>query len=92
MLTFQNDVIKAFEYVENNQDIVTFGIKPYRIETGYGYIETNSNDQSEIKQVLSFKEKPNTETAEVYVNSGNFYWNRKYIKPYRKFLRFIINF
>lgn len=72
---FQNDVVKAFEYVEKNQDIVTFGIKPYRIETGYGYIETNSNDQSEIKQVISFKEKPNTETAEVYVNSGNFYWN-----------------
>lgn len=72
---FQNDVIKAFEFVEKNAAIVTFGIKPYRAETGYGYIETNINDQNEIKNVMSFKEKPNLETANEYVNSGNFYWN-----------------
>lgn len=49
--------------------IVTFGIKPTRPETGYGYIEYNE------KEVLSFREKPDSETAEEFLRSGNFLWN-----------------
>ncbi len=72
---FQSDVIKSFEFIEKNSEIVTFGIKPYRIETGYGYIETDLNDNDEIKKVISFKEKPSIEIAEEYVQSGNYFWN-----------------
>jgi mannose-1-phosphate guanylyltransferase/mannose-6-phosphate isomerase len=50
--------------------VVTFGIQPTGPETGYGYIE-----QGEGNAVLSFKEKPDLETAASYVKSGNYFWN-----------------
>lgn len=49
--------------------IVTFGINPTRPETGYGYIESEGNE------VLSFREKPNYDTAKDFLKSGNFLWN-----------------
>jgi len=49
--------------------LVTFGMPPTRPETGYGYIETEGND------VLSFREKPNSETARDFLKRGNFLWN-----------------
>lgn len=49
--------------------LVTFGIKPDAPETGYGYIEAEGNT------VKRFVEKPDAKTAQVYVDSGNFYWN-----------------
>lgn len=49
--------------------LVTFGIKPTYPETGFGYIEANGND------VKSFKEKPDTKTAQSYIQQGNYYWN-----------------
>ena len=63
---------KAIEEAVNlaNQDaIVTFGINPTKPETGYGYIEYQGN------KVLSFREKPNKETAEEFIEKGNFLWN-----------------
>lgn len=50
--------------------VVTFGIQPTSPETGYGYIE-----KGEGTQVVSFKEKPDQETAEKYLAQGNYYWN-----------------
>lgn len=49
--------------------LVTFGIRPDRPETGYGYIEADGN------AVKRFVEKPDLETAQVYVASGRFLWN-----------------
>ena len=49
--------------------IVTFGIIPTKPETGYGYIEHQGDD------VLSFREKPNQETAIDFIAQGNFLWN-----------------
>lgn len=49
--------------------LVTFGIQPTYPETGFGYIESNGND------VISFKEKPDTETAQSYIKQGIYYWN-----------------
>lgn len=60
---------KAIELAKEG-NIVTFGCLPSRPETGYGYIEYN-----EDLDVLSFKEKPNKETAEAYVASGKYLWN-----------------
>ncbi len=53
----------------NEGNIVTFGINPTKPETGYGYIEFDGND------VLSFREKPNKDTAEYFIEKGNFLWN-----------------
>jgi len=57
--------------------LVTFGIQPSSPETGYGYIQsgtaiTNADGCFEVNQ---FVEKPNLETAEAYINSGDFFWN-----------------
>ncbi|WP_159634788.1 mannose-1-phosphate guanylyltransferase [Sphingobacterium composti Ten et al. 2007 non Yoo et al. 2007] len=49
--------------------IVTFGILPTRPETGYGYIEYDND------LVKSFREKPNLDTAEDFIERGNFLWN-----------------
>lgn len=49
--------------------IVTFGIQPTRPETGYGYIEYEDD------LVKSFREKPNLDTAEDFIERGNFLWN-----------------
>ncbi|WP_294319005.1 sugar phosphate nucleotidyltransferase [uncultured Chryseobacterium sp.] len=49
--------------------LVTFGIVPSKPETGYGYIEYEGKD------VLSFREKPNTETAQEFLERGTFLWN-----------------
>jgi mannose-1-phosphate guanylyltransferase len=52
--------------------LVTFGIVPTSAETGYGYIEC---DDIEIEMVKGFHEKPDIETAELYLKSGKHYWN-----------------
>lgn len=49
--------------------VVTFGLKPTKPETGYGYMQIKNN------KVLSFREKPNEETAKDFLKQGSFYWN-----------------
>ena len=62
-------VIKRAQELAIKGHLVTFGIKPEYAETGYGYIEANGED------VRAFHEKPNSSTAEKYLQSGNYYWN-----------------
>ena len=52
-----------------NGSIVTFGLKPNKPETGFGYIEADGED------VKSFREKPSIETAKEFIQNGNFLWN-----------------
>ncbi len=80
--TFGNRVgLKSLIYqnskVLEKGDIITFGIKPTRIETGYGWIEAskNRNANNGLRRVLSFHEKPKQEIAENFYNQGNFLWN-----------------
>lgn len=57
--------------------LVTFGIQPNCPETGYGYIQSGLaiSDAEGCFEVSRFVEKPNLETAENYVKSGDFFWN-----------------
>lgn len=55
--------------------IVTLGIKPTRPETGYGYIQVGAPMQPAGSKVARFVEKPNLETAEGYLKSGDYLWN-----------------
>lgn len=56
--------------------IVTFGITPDCPETGYGYIQTGKSlAQSSAFELTRFVEKPNRETAQTYVDDGNYLWN-----------------
>lgn len=56
--------------------VVVLGIKPDRIETGFGYIQLAQNPNlDEATKVLNFHEKPNFQTAEKFVADGNYFWN-----------------
>jgi mannose-1-phosphate guanylyltransferase/mannose-6-phosphate isomerase len=56
--------------------LVTFGIRPTRPETGYGYIRLGKPLQgSAVYHADSFVEKPDAETASGYVEAGNYLWN-----------------
>ncbi|MGL4787557.1 MAG: mannose-1-phosphate guanylyltransferase, partial [Cetobacterium sp.] len=75
---FREAIIKGAEEVKKNLTIVTLGIKPDKPETGYGYIEVNDSrilSLNEVYKVRKFREKPNKEIAEEYVNSGKYLWN-----------------
>lgn len=62
-------VVKRAEVLAKEGFLVTFGITPSYPETGYGYIEASDED------VKSFKEKPDSLTAQSYIDKGNYYWN-----------------
>jgi len=75
---FKSIVETAVNDARENDQIVTLGIKPTRPDTGYGYIEFAKDSKAQggdVTKVLQFREKPNLETAEVFIKSGNFYWN-----------------
>lgn len=55
--------------------IVTFGVKPTRAETGYGYIQNGEALGDGAYRVGAFKEKPDLATAEKYFSSGDYSWN-----------------
>jgi len=55
--------------------LVTFGIVPTHAETGYGYIKKGAEKEGGTYQVADFVEKPNVETAQRYLNSGDYLWN-----------------
>jgi mannose-1-phosphate guanylyltransferase/mannose-6-phosphate isomerase len=55
--------------------IVTFGVRPTRPETGYGYIQRGAPLTDGVFEVARFVEKPGRETAEVYLAAGDYDWN-----------------
>src|SRR5690606_39631351 len=60
---------------EKDKILLTLGIEPSFPNTGYGYIESDKNDASEIKKVKQFREKPDYETAKQFLAAENFLWN-----------------
>jgi mannose-1-phosphate guanylyltransferase len=59
-------------------NLVVLGIQPRWPETGYGYLEFPEGTQpgaSAPAPVLRFHEKPDSATAQSYVDAGNYYWN-----------------
>ena len=61
---------KAKEFAKDNK-LVTFGITPTFAETGFGYIEAKlENDESLMMNVECFKEKPNLELAQSYIDEN----------------------
>lgn len=74
---FRSDILSAAGYVEKNQKLLTFGIRPTRPETGYGYVKKTGRKlaDTEIYSVEKFVEKPNLEKAKSYLESGEYFWN-----------------
>lgn len=76
------NVLSAYEEgikIANENDVlVTFGIKPSAPETGYGYIlrgEANEKLSGAVHNVEKFVEKPDLLTAEKYMQRGDYFWN-----------------
>lgn len=72
---YRESVIKAFEFIDHHDALVTLGIKPSRPETGYGYIQVGEPVEGNFSTVKTFTEKPNEELARVFLESGEFFWN-----------------
>jgi mannose-1-phosphate guanylyltransferase/mannose-6-phosphate isomerase len=77
---FLRTVDLAAQVAQDGQ-LVTFGIKPFRPETGYGYIQAEPKRRLGVQGelvalgVACFVEKPDLLTAKRYLRSGRFYWN-----------------
>ncbi|MDN3608472.1 mannose-1-phosphate guanylyltransferase/mannose-6-phosphate isomerase [Vibrio ostreicida] len=75
-LEFEKSISNALPYAELGK-LVTFGVVPTSAETGYGYIK--KGEQESLGKygfkVASFVEKPDLATAQMYVESGDYYWN-----------------
>ncbi|KAA3608428.1 MAG: mannose-1-phosphate guanylyltransferase [Calditrichaeota bacterium] len=76
---FKSILKTAEKYALESGTLITLGIKPSYPETGYGYIQRNSKlielDGHKIYPVKTFAEKPNLDTANRFLESGDFYWN-----------------
>ena len=70
------DVVKrGLDFVAEQPNLLTLGIRPNRPETGYGYIQIAEPAGENFYRVKTFTEKPELELAKVFVESGEFYWN-----------------
>lgn len=70
------ETIEAGVHLANEGYLVTFGVVPSKPETGYGYIHKGDHiSDGRGYQVKKFVEKPSIEQAEVYISSGNYFWN-----------------
>ncbi|HEX2560669.1 mannose-1-phosphate guanylyltransferase/mannose-6-phosphate isomerase [Phenylobacterium sp.] len=55
--------------------IITFGVRPDRPETGYGYIRRGRRLEGEVYEIERFTEKPDLARAEAFVKDPEFCWN-----------------
>lgn len=78
---FLEVLMTATSVAESSGALVTIGIRPTHPETGFGYIQFDDSPQGnpyhgrDVYTVKTFAEKPNLETAERFLASGDFLWN-----------------
>jgi len=88
---FHDAVKQALPLAEAGK-LVTFGIAPKNAATGYGYIKRGEAEGNGFV-VDQFVEKPDPDTAEEYLATGEYYWNsgmfmfkaQAYLKELEKF-------
>lgn len=66
---------QAFEAAEHSEGLVVIGIAPGYPATGYGYLHVEPGLKNEVSPVIRFVEKPDRETAEKFLASGDYLWN-----------------
>jgi mannose-1-phosphate guanylyltransferase/mannose-6-phosphate isomerase len=73
---FHGAVMRGLAAAQDGR-LVTFGVKPSRADTGYGYIQSGEPvaGTEGVFSVDRFVEKPDAETAKRFVESGAFFWN-----------------
>ena len=75
--SFIKNIELAFDLISIKPSLVTFGIRPNRPDTGYGYLKCldTKNSNNKILLVDKFIEKPDLLNAKKYLKSKNFLWN-----------------
>ena len=73
--SFERIVLDGFDFVENNDALLTLGINPTKPETGYGYIKSGRHIEKDIFKVERFAEKPDIDTARSFLANGSYLWN-----------------
>lgn len=76
---FAQTIMNTFDYVEENDVLMTLGIVPTRPDTNYGYIQAYGGSKAyrnnQPLQVKTFTEKPDKDMAQVFISTGEFLWN-----------------
>ncbi|NNF21730.1 MAG: mannose-1-phosphate guanylyltransferase [Saprospiraceae bacterium] len=74
---FEKRMKTAAQFAFENDALLTLGLEPSRADTGYGYIDYDKTSKVDdgIFKVRQFKEKPDLETANTYIEAGHFLWN-----------------
>jgi len=72
---FIDNVQDAFKATGTRDILMTLGIVPNAPNTGYGYIKYDKESKKNIKKVIQFTEKPDLQTAQKFINEGNYLWN-----------------
>jgi mannose-1-phosphate guanylyltransferase/mannose-6-phosphate isomerase len=77
---FVRSVTMAGKVSNEKGEITLVGIEPTFPATGFGYIERDGiiDEETGAHRVKSFKEKPDYETAQEFLTSGNYLWNCGY--------------
>lgn len=79
LANFRKTIQAGMDYAQESNSLITLGIEPTYPETGYGYIQTDqkitTRKRKDIFKVRTFAEKPNVDTAERFIRSGDFLWN-----------------
>jgi mannose-1-phosphate guanylyltransferase len=69
----------AFDFVAEKDVFMTLGLVPTRPDSNYGYIQAcggkDAYKSTEPMQVKTFTEKPDKELAQIFINTGEFFWN-----------------
>ena len=72
---FLKNVSEGLQMVATGDYVLTLGVRPTRPEPGYGYLQQGEHVNAEMYRVKSFTEKPDREFAQLFMDSGEFYWN-----------------
>ncbi len=72
-------LLRAAAAAARHGGIITFGVRPTRAETGYGYIQAgaplHATSAGPVLRVRRFTEKPDRARAERFLRRGGYFWN-----------------
>ncbi|MBQ3634640.1 MAG: mannose-1-phosphate guanylyltransferase [Bacteroidales bacterium] len=72
---FISSVSQACDYAASNEVLLAIGVRAFRPDTGFGYIQVGDEVGNGINAVKTFTEKPNMEMAVTFYECGDFCWN-----------------
>jgi mannose-1-phosphate guanylyltransferase len=72
---YRETLRQGIEIASAGENIAVLGIRPTRLETGYGYIEVGAEAANGASRVRRFTEKPDVAKATQFLAAGNYFWN-----------------